>query len=369
MEEFGLYLLKSALCSTLFFGVYWFFFRNETFYRFNRFFMLTGLFCSLILPLYTYTYEVIIPVTNVPANNTGGGLENAKESSNAWIYGLMGAYGLGVCILLLRHFVGLLKIKKVISRTGYSSGDGYRLVQADDFKSSFSFFNYIILDGSDELSATERKLVMEHERAHVKQQHWADLLLAQVVCALQWFNPVAWLYLQAIRQNHEFLADEAVLQQGNSPAIYRAVLVNHCVGTRVFSFSSSFYQYQLSRIKMLAKPASGPVKKIAVLAVLPALAVFLWAFAKPEFTVQQQLVKSSVRVQKEQGKEKPLYLLDGVEIPPVMEDVDQNNIESIHVLKDGQAIAAYGERGRNGVILIYTKKPKVKPELLPTSVR
>jgi len=420
MEELGLYLLKSALCSTAFLSIYVCFFKNETFYRFNRFFLLTGLLCSFILPLYTYTYEVSIPVAEVPVNHIKEGLQGIEESDSIWIYGLMCSYGLGVFFLLLRHFIGLVRIKKVIDSSGYSSRKGYRLVEADDFKSSFSFFNYIIMDGTAELSVTERKLVMEHELAHVKQQHWADLLLAQGICALQWFNPVAWLYLRAVRENHEFLADEAVLKQGNSPAIYRAVLVNHCIGTRVFSFSSSFYQYQLNRIKMLAKPASGSVKKFAALAVLPALAVFLWAFSRPVFTIQQQLTKASQSAQKEKGasdalpakllkvqvspqlkpgpsakkkakvmqevkavsvkdtvgkasvmvsdkvvvsaQQKPLYLLDGVEIPPVIGDVDQAIIESIHVLKDEQAVAAYGERGRNGVILIYTKKPKAAIE-------
>ncbi len=420
MEQLGLFLLKSVLCSALFFGVYFCFFKNETFYRFNRYYLSAGLFCILILPLYTYSYEVVLPATG-SFRQVADGLKTTDSSGNSWIYIALAAYLSGVIFLALRQVAGMLKIKKIVDKFGYSNEKGYKLVQADEFKSSFSFFHYVILDGSAELNHTERKLILEHELAHVKQQHWADLLLAQVVCAIHWFNPIIWFYLKALRQNHEFLADEAVLKQGNSPAVYRAVLVNHCIGTRVFSVSSSFYRYQYSRINMLTKPTSRPLKKIGALILLPALAFFIWAFAKPEFKIQQHGVKAAVQfpisnklpvetpenvldieytrqsnartTSKRKVKDlnlvetvvikdtagtaittdvdkvvvttpnpKPLYLLDGVEIPPVIENVDQSTIESIHVLKDEHAVAAYGERGRNGVILIYTKKPKTTIE-------
>lgn len=405
MEQLGIYLLKSVLCSALFLGIYFCFFKNETFYRFNRYFLSAGLLCVLILPLYTYSYEVVIHTT-ASVRQANEGLKTPVSNGNFWMYVALAAYILGVIFLVLRQLAGILKIKKVVEKFGYSDEGGYKLVQADEFKSSFSFFHYVILDGSAGLNNTERKLILEHELAHVKQQHWADLLLAQLACAVLWFNPIMWLYLRAVRQNHEFLADEAVLKRGNSPAVYRAVLVNHCIGTRVFSVSSSFYRYQVSRITMLTKPSSLPLKKIAALILLPALAIFFWAFARPEFKILPLEVKAVVPVSKvpkipvqmpenvleveykrkskarstarrkakdsqlvkvvavkdTTSKAKPLYLLDGVEIPPAIEDVDQNNIESIHVLKDEMAIAAYGERGRNGVILIYTKKPKITIE-------
>ncbi|RYZ49465.1 MAG: hypothetical protein EOP49_16210, partial [Sphingobacteriales bacterium] len=206
MEALGLYLLKSGLCSAAFLGIYLGFFRKETFYSFNRYFLGSGLLCSLLLPFYTYTYEVTVPVASGQLQHISESSSGSQENGNIWIYVLIGTYGLGFFTLMLRHFFGLMRINKVISVAGYSKGDGYRLVQAADFKSSFSFFNYIILDGSADLIPTERKLVMEHELAHVQQQHWVDLLLAQIFCAFQWFNPLAWVYLRAVRENHEFLA-------------------------------------------------------------------------------------------------------------------------------------------------------------------
>ena len=53
----------------------------------------------------------------------------------------------------------------------------------------------------------------------------------------------------------------------------------------------------------------------------------------------------------------PLYVVDGV--PLAKEDLNtfnNNDIESIQVLKDASSAAIYGSRGSNGVVLITTKK-------------
>jgi len=56
------------------------------------------------------------------------------------------------------------------------------------------------------------------------------------------------------------------------------------------------------------------------------------------------------------AKNDPLYILDGKEIKPSdYKSVDRNNIEGIYVLQNNAAIAKYGDKGKNGVILIFTK--------------
>lgn len=57
----------------------------------------------------------------------------------------------------------------------------------------------------------------------------------------------------------------------------------------------------------------------------------------------------------------PLYVVDGfpVEDPMIASSINQNDIESIDVLKDASASAIYGARGANGVIVITTKKGKI----------
>lgn len=57
----------------------------------------------------------------------------------------------------------------------------------------------------------------------------------------------------------------------------------------------------------------------------------------------------------------PLYVINGVPGGNI-DNLNQNDIESIDVLKSGAASAIYGTRGSNGVVLITTKKGSSQPQ-------
>lgn len=55
----------------------------------------------------------------------------------------------------------------------------------------------------------------------------------------------------------------------------------------------------------------------------------------------------------------PLVILDGFESTmKILQDMNENDIGSITILKDASATAIYGSRGANGVVVITTKQPK-----------
>ena len=56
------------------------------------------------------------------------------------------------------------------------------------------------------------------------------------------------------------------------------------------------------------------------------------------------------------GNSDPLYIIDGVQIPNGLQDINVNDVESIQVLKDAGAAAIYGVRGSNGVVIVTTKR-------------
>lgn len=60
-------------------------------------------------------------------------------------------------------------------------------------------------------------------------------------------------------------------------------------------------------------------------------------------------------------KAEPLYVVDGKEVSEI-KNLDQKSIESIEVIKDSSAITLHGDRGKNGVVIITTKKPKTTPK-------
>lgn len=97
-----------------------------------------------------------------------------------------------------------------------------------------------------------------------------------------------------------------------------------------------------------------------VLLLLPLMGVALGAFAETAYVFPEDKVtkeKPGIRirgVKSSSGKE-PLVLVDGRRTDR-MDTLESERIESITVLKDSTATAVYGEKGRNGVILVEMKK-------------
>jgi TonB-linked SusC/RagA family outer membrane protein len=54
----------------------------------------------------------------------------------------------------------------------------------------------------------------------------------------------------------------------------------------------------------------------------------------------------------------PLLVIDGVPTDMPLNSLNQNDVETIDILKDASATAIYGSRGANGVVMITTKKGK-----------
>lgn len=78
---------------------------------------------------------------------------------------------------------------------------------------------------------------------------------------------------------------------------------------------------------------------------------------KSDGTKGQKIIKTQSSISTISDKEKPLYILDEKEITSEeMEAIKPENIVSINVLKGEAALKLYGEKGKNGVIEITTKK-------------
>ena len=56
--------------------------------------------------------------------------------------------------------------------------------------------------------------------------------------------------------------------------------------------------------------------------------------------------------------DQPFIVVDGIPFGGSLNDLDQDNIQSVDILKDASATAIYGSRGSGGVILVSTKRGK-----------
>ncbi len=71
-----------------------------------------------------------------------------------------------------------------------------------------------------------------------------------------------------------------------------------------------------------------------------------------------------VRIKGKEKGEMPLYIVDGEELDGSIKDIRSKDIESVHVLKGEQAIDKFGEEGKNGAIMIETKKKRTADEVV-----
>jgi len=376
MSAFFFYIFKVSCWIAIWWLIYHIFLRKETFYTFNRIYLMTGLAASFLIPLMTihYPVEIFVSLTSNDALT-----KNIQPPERVDFYAILFyLYVFFGAFFIIRQLFLLFKINILIKSSGYTIVNGCRVVDSPDTKIPFSFFKYIFCN-FQQISEEEKQLILVHEHSHIIQLHRIDLFIAESIRIFLWFNPFAWLYLQSIKENHEYLADKAVLNSGYSPVNYRAALINQSLTIPVFSLANSFTSYKFKRIFMMKKESSNPLKKLAVLLLVPAAGFFLWAFAEPEYHVNATEItqqtsnvnlsaNDSVPSPKDTLKSEvhqdfsPLVFIDGKESAVSLKDIDPDRIESVSVLKNESATSVYGEKGKNGVILITTKKINKSPE-------
>jgi len=292
MEALALYLFRSSVWLTGFALVYALFLRNERFFTLNRIYLVSGILVSFIFPLFTWHYTVLLPLVPVVEGSEPQiqGIVVPEQSFNPQNLLLVG-YLAGILFLVFRILKQTLPIFSIIKKSETYSYRSAKLIRTDAYPASFSFFSFIFVNPSiDEIETNE---IVNHELEHIRQQHWIDLLLFEILRTMQWFNPVIWLYGHLIRQNHEYLADEHALQRSSNPAIYRAALLNQMFGGPVISLANSFnYSLNKKRFDMMKHNIKSPLRKLKLLLVLPLMAGVFYAFATPEYKFQQAKEKS-----------------------------------------------------------------------------
>jgi hypothetical protein len=216
-----LYLLKFIGGSTLLWAVYHFGLEEEKMHRFKRFYLLFSLgfalvvplmqlpwFANEVTPLFVMGYEPIqdspISAQVVPQIAPSFPIE-----SILWL-----GYAFIAAILLLRLLYNLYRALRLKTKGEKLQHAGVPLVILPEHIPTHSFFNTIYINHKDytEEGATA---ILAHELAHIRQGHSWDILFVELLRVLFWFNPVLFAYKRAMQLNHEFLADEAVIQQAH----------------------------------------------------------------------------------------------------------------------------------------------------------
>ena len=99
--------------------------------------------------------------------------------------------------------------------------------------------------------------IFAHEEAHVRHRHSYDIVVVEVLTALQWFNPVVWFLRQELRTLHEYEADASVLSRGFDESQYIHLLMQKATGIQACVLANGINTHKTKkRIIMMLKPKS-----------------------------------------------------------------------------------------------------------------
>ena len=403
MGMFFVYILKSSLCLALFYLFYRLLLSKETFHRFNRLALLGVLALSGAIPFVKITLQKSAEASIsfdefmlVPEVAPSVVMEEVSTPF-PWMALVLLVYGLGIVFFWGRHLWSLARMCRVLRSSRREKMDGgITLFIHKEKVAPFSWMNIIVLSEADMQEGGEA--ILTHECAHIKNRHSWDLLLAEVCVFLQWFNPAAWLLKQELQTVHEYEADEWVINNGIDAKTYQLLIIKKAVGARLYSIANSFNHSSLKkRITMMIKKKSNPWARLKYLYVLPLAAVAVAAFARPEVSnqfdeISDTKVNDLVSVVKtievenedsisktnwypavpaaeadtverlvvnlEVGK-KPLFVIDGVPSGNLsLNDINAAMVESATLLDKTEAMKLYGEKAKDGAVVITSKKPE-----------
>ncbi|MDR2907358.1 MAG: TonB family protein [Bacteroidales bacterium] len=373
------YMLPSGTALAVFYLLYKGLVRNDSHLNTRRFVILGFLMFAMALPFLNFE----IPVSDTIGGEAGMfylSMVAVQEHSPIWLnpVTITGAktismlniigwiYLIGVVFLVSRGFIGVLRLVAFSRKGKRLPTKSKNIVLSTHISTAFSFFNRIFIPETW-YNGEECNLVLSHEEIHVKQKHSWDLMLMEIICMVQFFNPFVWLLKREMRLNHEFLADRGALEQCSDKHYYFQLLLQKVIGKQPILVHSFNYSPIKHRIMMqIAKPAR-LLSQVRYLAFVPLVLALTFLFACQEKPTPSEDVIASeepttISVNGKgifPNEEEPLVFVDGKEIEGGLKQlkavVSNEDIMLMEVLKDSLAIAEYGERGANGVILISTK--------------
>ena len=297
MGEFLSYSIVSGLIMLSMLLAYRVFLARENQHGYNR---------GVLLMIYAVSFATL-PVTSLLQKFTSAtsgqtiamdGLRIAETvtepvSKPVWGTVLIWIFMAGMTVVTARTIITWARLMAVIRSGEKVRRDGYTLVLTDDERfAPFSWMRYIVISRADH--DENSSAIATHEMKHIASHHWLDLLIAQAVCIINWFNPAAWLMRDELMLVHEYQADMAVIDSGYNPQQYQMLLIKKAVGTRFPSLANSLNHSKLKkRITMMYKEKSGAGRRLKALALVPMIALALGVASVPAVRAAVSTISSS----------------------------------------------------------------------------
>ncbi|WP_298494126.1 M56 family metallopeptidase [uncultured Algibacter sp.] len=308
------YIIQVIAFQLFFLIIYDAFLKKETFFNWNRVYLLVTALFSLIIPFikissfkhiisqdYVIKLPEIIIGNNNPTEITPIELSPILlNNSTSWSWELL--FYFGAIIATLLFIFKLVKLLFLFYRNPKQKVSNFLIISLLKSNMAFSFFNFIFL--GDNLSSDEREAILKHEMVHVKEKHTLDLLFFELLRILFWFNPLVYMYQNRMMTLHEFIADDEAVKNHSKKHYYQNLL-SQVFETKNITFINPFFKKSLikKRIIMLQKSKSKQINLFKYALLIPLVFGMLIYTSCIEAT---NVKKDGVSITKDIDKESPL---------------------------------------------------------------
>ncbi|HSJ69493.1 MAG TPA: M56 family metallopeptidase, partial [Anditalea sp.] len=349
MSIIFLYILKVSLGSGLVWAIYRVFLKDLTYFHWNRFFLLAGLFLSITIPLLT----VALPwINQIPVQEFIYSLEIAKTGSAATspalsiynediLHWITAVYFI-ICLLKIVHLgIGIKILSTRISKSRIELYQGLKINIIPGFRPA-SIFGRIIMPSFSKNNPSDVQIFL-HESEHIRLGHSWDLLFIQVCKSLLWINPFIYLIQNSLKEIHEFQADRRVVRD-TALIDYCRLLLTNLMEDNNHPILNSFNQFQTkNRIIMMNKQKSAYQEKWKYLIGVPAMVLMLTLFSYQMKVEPEKVAGTWV------GSIFEFMLEDGPKIPDMIEGGKNLHINGQLELNEDQTFKILDPQGnQNG---------------------
>ena len=291
------HLLPIAATIAVLWLVYRLLFRNSNRLYFNRFFLITSMLLALAMPMLGLLSGMEVPQMAILKQNMFNGMmlsevivthdgqpmlpevivtTNTTPSRFSLWQVIGGIYLIGVGVMTLLFLFKLGKLVVLIIRSPKRKMSSCTAVFTGREQGSFSFFRYAFFPNEN-----VDPDIMRHEMSHISHRHSWDILFAEVMMILQWFNPFIYLYKKELQSLHEYQADRDVVATGIDKKNYMMLILQQCTAVDFSGMSNNFSLILTKkRIKMITRNEKAKGLWWRLLATLPVLAILMIANTK-----------------------------------------------------------------------------------------
>lgn len=283
-----MYFLKSAACLAVLLVFYKLMLEKENMHVFKRYYLLASVLAALVIPFITFTtyvepssekFNALIYTSEISPEATSG-----KPDLSYIFYGI---YLLGVLFFSVKFIRNLRDLLVRIRTNPKVSAGSFINVLLSEKVQPHTFFSFIFFNREKYLKNEIPQDVKIHEQAHARQKHSLDVIFIELLQIIFWFNPLIFLLKNAVKLNHEFLADREVILHGISTSQYQQTLL---------AFSSSELQSSLvnpityssikKRFTVMKTKTSNTAFWIRSFLILPLIALLFYGFSDKAVVVR-----------------------------------------------------------------------------------